>query len=547
MYFKKLIHFYVMSLIFLSSSLCAMEREERPRGIQRTLGVPDEDELRKKKSFVIGNLTPYQRSKLDRFLSDPYTNGPVSLFLDYFDMCYPDYCDPINRLGEVLDLVSEETDLGENSRLVFFTPEIFKVYIPPTTSEFTESMRQFAVSKYVGHTLCILRDLQPNEFVEVLSYFTSTPHARSSACIIIDLLRWYKILPPGSRIPTFNQMLSTFNLWPTYDTSLFRAHGVLYQHLAEISSLERRRQILTLVLSGLSNHLDLKDAYVKRVVPVLAKLTPEEFTAIKQYFTPETIGISKEKRIFLQILERLIRRVDSRSIKSKIFSDKVFLVNHYVECSPEERLHAMSTLIPDYLRKCPPQNFFTLVEDMYARTPEYSNFTEILMAMVRGEIEGPTDEIVCSAPIRWYPLLKLALTYTESEFNTLLKSPCKPVCLEEMSRDELDFMHHEFPYDSEFRSIMPEVIHFRSLFLGNLRMNTRQSLLFNALLFYETSPFLFPRLRSVPEVEALMSHLKSIDQNSFTSAEEFLDYLKSLRYNGKSFIIQNILLLLRYP
>lgn len=61
------------------------------------------------------------------------------------------------------------------------------------------------------------------------------------------------------------------------------------------------------------------------------QLNPDELREIEEFFTPEIIKIAHDKKIFSQILERILRRVDSRSIMKHVSHrcTEVNFVNHY--------------------------------------------------------------------------------------------------------------------------------------------------------------------------------------------------------------------------
>ncbi len=235
MYIKALNTALILTLLFFHFSLKAM---------------PDETEVRERKYCAIRNLPDYKQRKLNTFLSDPTTHGPVLLFLDYFDIHHPGYGEEVNYLSDFLDLLDEKTDLGERSSLVFYTPEVYKACLPKESSEFTPAFCQFGVCKTVGKSLSILRGLAPGDFQKVSQYVRQHLDIFTTGRSIYHFLMWYKILHPEYRLETLNLMYTKFQNWIPYANCPFSSEEYLYRRLAQLNNAFIRDLILLRILTN---------------------------------------------------------------------------------------------------------------------------------------------------------------------------------------------------------------------------------------------------------------------------------------------------------
>jgi len=335
----------------------------------------DPDSAIAQKQGLLDRLNSKYMKKVQAFLDDPHTRRPFALLLSLFEM--PEY------FSAVLEALSFEKDLGENSRLVFFTPEIITILPTPSSLKksfeghiITDEQRQMVLRNSVNDMLKALEGVSKGKLQALMDFFTNNPKSRSNKHVVRQLIYWSQILDLQDihNIVEIVLQWSPFNNGPFSPDAPF-GDSPLYPYLKQVGSPQVRKEICSIFLKntvpGKYSLGDLSKDYSTRVVPELAKLSSQERLDIENFFTPEIIGAVRENRIFLQVLDRLIRPVTKITKRKKNeWSEKMIVEHIYGHYTPTERLEFMKKLTPDFLRQAEREGFYKLID------PESTDITE---------------------------------------------------------------------------------------------------------------------------------------------------------------------------
>ncbi len=505
MYIKALTFFIASLLFHIITSYPLLSMREGP------------DEDPEEYGRVTSHLSPSRTTKFQRFLRDPTAGPAIRLFADYFSVQRQNGSE-VYYLSNMIDVLDEQHDLGVHSRLSFFTAEIFHLYIPQRTFEFTEAQSQFGVFLELKDTIIALRALDNQQFLDFTASVQTYPNVRSSPSSLNDYLSWYTILPMPSLLRLFN----SFSPSPKFANWPFGRDQAFFRHISQIASREVRGHIVTLFASGLSNGFSLTEGLVKQLVPTLSQMTLLELEEIQTYFRPEVLEIVKERKIFLPVLDRLLHRIESRTLKTEGW-DKYILVNKYVPCSLDERRRVMEKLTPAYLSKSAVDCFFTLSEDMDAEQLQPENTLRKFLGFNLGR--APHITSVYRAPTRWYPLIRMALVHTQAEFDDFEEEAKKSTDSSEMHYLYTNDVTSEFPDDLKFKHNYSEITRYISSFPKSL--TTWELLRTIAYIYFEFSDTQFPRLRSPNEISTLLSDLNDTQLAKTLPLPAFWDCLRT--------------------
>jgi len=318
-----------------------------------------ESTLSQKQDFL-KSLSSEHRKKAEAFLKNPYTKTPFSLILflftdrDYFE--------------SFLDSLSLEKDMGKNSRLTFFTPEIVTLLPIPSYFELTERTRQWLLHDGTQGILKPLKGIPDEKLPDLIDFFTNNPRSRSNKSVVKQMIYWSQIL----NLRDMHHIVEPVLQWSPFNNGPFSPDAPfddspLYPYLKEVETPLVRGQICSIFLKNTSKGKysleDLSKDYSARVIPELAKLSSRERLDIEDFFTSEVIEAVKENRIFLQVLDRLIRPVTEVTKRRKNeWSEKMVVENIYGHYTQGERLKFMRTLTPKFLKQVGVKGFYKIID-----------------------------------------------------------------------------------------------------------------------------------------------------------------------------------------
>jgi hypothetical protein len=341
---------------------------------------------------ALRRLKAFQQMHFETLVANSETKLAVLYFLEFF-RANEEGWNTRNYFGEVLDLIS----LEENSHLTFFTQDVFEAVKP--VQKMTKSETQKCVKDRIEQILEALENTSPTVLRQLIVFFADEASRRTCFQTVRDLIYWFKLLNTSGRPDLIERMVPAVDKLSRQMNSPLATTGPLYKSLSQIEDPDVRAGVLSIILKAPLFWQNVNEKLTTEIIPGLAKLSPEECVEIEAFFTPQVVEIVKKRKIYFQVLDRLVRGI-TRILYTVKWGCPVKEIN-YADYTRAERQVVMASFTTQFLERCPVKGFSKLTEHLKDITPrKVEQVSSLLRPKVKAQLASrDIVRVACKAPI----------------------------------------------------------------------------------------------------------------------------------------------------